>query len=316
MSFEEIVAKYQAYLQAMGRALLTIKTNLSVIRHFNRELNGKDLRHLTEKDFLEFLSDSKKAKSTLFTRESILRSFFNWMSEDHYILKNPMLGLQRMRQPKLLPKNIMTQGETLKMLEGFSLEKDKPIQYRDRTILELLYSCSLRRSELVALNKNDYDPSTRSLRVKAGKTGKGRLVPIGKYASDLIETYLNEIRLEGSCEALFLTDKKKSRLSPTTITLKVYHLRKSVKIRTKASSHSFRKSSATHMLRNGASLLTVQALLGHSAITSTQAYTKLHPKDLIKMHGANHPREKHKNIKLAELKLPEYLYSKVKFQPT
>jgi integrase len=68
------------------------------------------------------------------------------------------------------------------------------------------------------------------------------------------------------------------------------------------------------MLRNGASLLTVQALLGHAAITSTQAYTKLYPKDLIKMHRANHPREKHKNIQLPELKVPFFLYGKVRFQ--
>jgi site-specific recombinase XerD len=315
MTFEQLIKLYGSYLVAMGKAASTIKSYLSVINHFYRELQGKEILQLKKKDFLFFLNDNKKAKMTLYCRALTLNSFFNWLTEEHYILKNPMMGLELMRLPKTLPKNIMTQGEAFKLLEAVPLNENNHVKFRDRTIYELLYSCSLRRSELVALNKNDFDPSTRSLRIKAGKTHKGRLVPVGQYACDLLDQYLSEIRPKSDSEALFVTDRKRDRLSVETITTKVYRLRKAVKIRTKASSHSFRKSSATHMLRNGASLLTVQALLGHAAITSTQAYTKLYPKDLIKMHRANHPREKHKNVQLPELKVPEYLYAKVKFQP-
>lgn len=315
MTFTQIIKLYESYLVAMGKAEATVKSNLSIVNYFQRRLGNKDILQLKKEDFLFFLNEPKKSKMTLYLRTLTLNSFFNWLAEEHYLLKNPMTGLEFMRFPKLLPKNIMTQGEAFKLLEAVYPDKNNHVKFRDRTILELLYSCSLRRSELVALNRNDYDPTTRSLRIKAGKTRKGRLVPVGKYVCDLLDDYLRELRPESQSEALFLTDHKKGRMSVETISTKVYRLRKAVKIRTRASSHSFRKSSATHMLKNGASLLTVQALLGHAAITSTQAYTKLYPSDLIKMHRANHPREKHKNVKLPELKIPEYLYSKVRFQP-
>jgi site-specific recombinase XerC len=80
------------------------------------------------------------------------------------------------------------------------------------------------------------------------------------------------------------------------------------KIRTKATSHSFRKSSATHMLKNGAPLVSVQALLGHKTPTTTEIYTKVYPKDIIQMHKGHHPRERQKNLRLEELRVPKWLY--------
>ena len=316
MKLEDLLKLYLSDLKANGKAESTIRNARSRLNYFFTLAHLNDITAVKFDHLVKFLNEPNKAPNTLFGRDGALRHFFNWAHEENYLLKNPMLAIERPKRKRNLPTKIMTQGETLKFLESIPLDVSHPSLYRDRVMLELMYSCSLRCSELVALNLNDYEPTTRSLRIAAGKTYRGRLVPVGKYVSELVETYLKEIRPQSKSEALFITERNKDRLKSNTITNKVWKFRKKVNIKTKASSHSFRKSSATHMLRNGASLLNVQALLGHAAITSTQVYTKVYPKDLIKMHRAYHPRERHKNLKCPELKTPEYLYAKVKFNPS
>ena len=177
-----------------------------------------------------------------------------------------------------------------------SFEEAKNLVLRDRVILELLYTCSLRRSELVNLDVDHFDVDNRLLKIVKSKNRAGRLVPVGEIACDLL-TELLKNRTKGP---IFLNDKH-SRICCNFVTELVTEVRKSTKIRTKASSHSFRKSSATHMLREGAPLAAVQALLGHKSMTSTEVYTKVYPIDLIKMHRAFHPREREKNLNLPTL---------------
>ena len=202
----------------------------------------------------------------------------------------------------------MTRGETEQLLNAIPADKSNDVAFRDRLMLELLYTCSLRRGELVALNVEDLDFSTHSLRVRAAvtKTATGRIVPIGHFAMELLKTYLEEVRPEGG-PALFKS-RKGSRLYREYVTELVRKLRKQLNLKTKATSHSLRKSSATHMLRNSAPLVSVSKLLGHRDISVTQLYTKVYPVDLIKMHRSKHPREKQKNITLPVLSLANKLF--------
>ena len=229
------------------------------------------------------------------------------MHDNDMILTNPFDKLQYPKLEKLLPKNVMTDKETEKLLSMIPADPHNPLAYRDRTILELLYSCSLRRSEVVALDVIDFVADSRSLRVKAGKTGRGRIVPVGRYVCELMTEYIERHRTNNDKKAIF-QNVYGNRLSADYITRRVREIRKKCNIRTKASSHSFRKSSATHMLKNGAPLASVQALLGHSVISSTEAYTKVYPKDLFRIHKAHHPREKQKNQVLPELQVPNLLF--------
>lgn len=105
---------------------------------------------------------------------------------------------------------------------------------------------------------------------------------------------------------MFIT-RRNDRIGPEMISLIAKEARQKAKIRTKATPHSFRKSSATHVLKNGAPLISVQALLGHKKPTTTEAYTKVYPKDIIQMHKGHHPRERQKNLRLDPLKVPELL---------
>ncbi len=131
----------------------------------------------------------------------------------------------------------------------------------------------------------------------------------------LIQRYIQELRPQSSTKAIFIDHRTGKRLSPHFVTMLAKRARDTSGIRTRASSHSFRKSSATHMLKNGAPLHSVQALLGHELISSSQVYTKVYPRDLIKMHRSSHPREKQKALKMPELTVPKLLTSRKRFFP-
>lgn len=265
------------------------------------------LQEIEPHEIMIFVTKPKFAKQTQIQYFAVLKHFFDWLVLESFLLCSPMRNLSYPKAEKSLPKNVMTIGETQRLLNTMPLKTDCEKTYRNRVIMELLYSCSLRRGEITALEINDFDADTKSLKVKAGKTKRGRLLPVGEKVSEMIETYLIKYRPQTEHHSLFVADKG-GRVSPDFVTKLVYECRKKCQIRTKATSHSFRKSSATHMLRNGASLPSVQALLGHQAIESTELYTKVYPKDLFRVHRAHHPREKQKNPILPELEVPTLLF--------
>jgi integrase/recombinase XerD len=214
-----------------------------------------------------------------------------------------MLKIDPPKAPKKLPSKIMTVKETEKVLSQIPLDESKPFQFRDRVILEVMYSCSLRRSEIATLQLEDFNPETRSLRIKgsASKTKVGRVVPIGPKASSLLVQFIQNVRNQDIDSNFIFLNYKGNPVSTQLISKLARRVREESEIKTQATSHSFRKSSATHMLRNGARLETVQALLGHVDISATQVYTKIYPRDIIKMHKGFHPREREKNLAFPRL---------------
>jgi site-specific recombinase XerD len=162
---------------------------------------------------------------------------------------------------------------------------------------------------VVALNIEDHQAESGGLIIRKSKNKRGRVLPIGDYADALLRDYLKEVRYGSDGNAAMFLNYTGKRISKGYLSSLARKLRIKAGIKTKATHHSLRKSSATHMLRNGASLTSVQALLGHETMLATQAYTKVYPKDIVKMHRAHHPREKQKNILLPVLKVPNKLYS-------
>lgn len=302
-----LIEQYLVRLDSMSRAPETIRKYRHILLNLLSRMDGKtSWAEVTQGELLDFLSERDKARATLINRHITLKAFFGWLLDHNHILISPMLKIDKPRPAKELPKNIMTKGEVQKVLSTCSVGSADLSEVRNRVILELMYSCSLRRSEVSALNVKDFDPSSLSLRVSPGKTKTGRLVPVGEAVTEMLVRYIEERRPVVSDPALFVSRLGK-RLSPTMISKIARDARKVSKIRTKVSSHSFRKSSATHMLRNGAPLVSVQALLGHKKPTTTEIYTKIYPRDLIKIYRAHHPRERQKNLRLQELVIPEWL---------
>ena len=170
-----------------------------------------------------------------------------------------------------------------------------PLGLRDRAIFETLYSTGIRRIEVVRLNIDDLDVERRILAVREGKNQKDRFVPIGVRALVWIAHYVEQARdrmlLNRNERALFITAHG-DRLNPDSLTGYGRAYIEAAGIEKPGSCHLFRHSMATAMLNNGASIRYLQALLGHTSITTTQIYTRVSLKKLLEIHGKTHPAEK------------------------
>ena len=302
-----IIEKYLTYLNGIGRTKATQTSACYIIKDLQDYLKC-ELPQVSSQQIQSYLDKKKITNSTRSSYYYYLSTFFRWMHREGFFLLNPMEKVNVPKRAKLIPTRIMTPGETQKLLEALPYDLSDPISYTNRMMLEISYSCSLRCSEVVALNIEDYNPEAGSITVRKSKNKRGRVLPIGNFVDDMLRNYLADIRAKSEKSDPMFCNQHGKRFFKSHLGKLTLKLRRKLKLRTKATHHSFRKSSATHMLRNGASLSSVQALLGHQTIIATQAYTKVYPKDIVKMQRAHHPREKQKNIALPKLEMPKSLY--------
>jgi len=230
------------------------------------------------------------AVSTQHARLVAVRSLFKWLTRENVVLSNPASELDLPRLPKKLPKHVLTPEEAGKVLALPDL--DDPIGVRDRAVLELFYSTGIRRMELVALGVFDLDFSRRTLRVRAGKGDKERVVPVGERALGFGELYLLEVRPALVCEpdpgVLFLT-RDGQPFSPSRMSQLVRHYVSAADLGKTGSCHLWRHSCATSMLENGADLRYIQEMLGHVELSTTEVYTRVSITKLQEIHAATHP---------------------------
>ncbi|MCC5918039.1 MAG: site-specific tyrosine recombinase XerD [Cryomorphaceae bacterium] len=242
------------------------------------------------KDFSAFTSSERAARSHA-RMISAIRSFFLFLLEENYRKDHPA---ELLRGPKLgtyLPDTLSL--EEIDALVG-QIDLSKPEGHRDLAIIETLYGCGLRVSELTGLRISDLSFSEDFIRVR-GKGNKQRLVPIHKQAQKLIELYRKEIRnhldiKRGHEDTLFL-NRRGSGLSRITVFTTIKKLAEKAGIRKKISPHTMRHSFATHLVQGGADLRIVQELLGHESILTTEIYTHLNRDDLRRVMTEFHPRK-------------------------
>jgi integrase/recombinase XerD len=238
--------------------------------------------------FLAHLAKHSVESRSAARKLSCLRGFFRWLLLDKRIHRDPTLNLESPSTWRVLPKSLAV-TEVDSMMERAALAADHPqggaVALRDRAILELLYAAGLRVSELTGLNISDLSLDAGRALVR-GKGDKERIVPLGRASIEALEQYLKRGRpaLEKkSSSRLFLS----SRGAPLSRAW-VWHLVKSSE--QTASPHMLRHSCATHMVERGADLRTVQTLLGHADIATTQVYTHLALGRLKAVHREHHPR--------------------------
>jgi len=230
---------------------------------------------------------------TLAAEASVLRSFGRWLAGRRVVLFDPAehLALRDRTQP--LPKAVLTEAEVRALLSSPGRDV---LGLRDRAILETLYSTGLRRAELGALDLYDLDPAGGVVRVRRGKGGRDRVVPIGGHALEAIRRYLQEARPElvrrPKEPALFLAAITHQRLSVKTLNLLVRKHAETAGIEKRVTPHVLRHTCATHLLRGGADLRHVQAILGHASVATTQIYTRVEVSDLAVVHRRHHPRRR------------------------
>lgn len=247
----------------------------------------------TIRSFLGTLEPHQYAAATMARKIATLRSFHRWMEKCGLIESNPMTLVRSPRQTKRLPKAIgVEQVEQL-----LAAPDDTTILgSRDRSILETLYSTGIRVSELVGINMGDIDAAGQSLIVR-GKGRKERMVPLGSHALTALRKYITmliEFRRshndESGAKTPLFINKHGTRLSTRSVRRKVTKYLIQVGLDPDISPHTLRHSFATHLLDNGADLRSVQELLGHQSLSTTQVYTHLTTQRMRRSYDSAHPR--------------------------
>ncbi len=220
---------------------------------------------------------------------SCVRGFFRYQVREGCLAVDPSLDVESPKLGRPLPKSL-SEAEVEALLAAPDLEQ--AIEFRDRTMLELLYACGLRVSELVGLQASQLGMNQGVVRI-IGKGGKERLVPVGEEALDWLRRYLNGSRRElldnRPSEALF-PSRRGTQMTRQAFWYRIKQYAARAGIRSPLSPHTLRHAFATHLLNHGADLRVVQLLLGHSDLTTTQIYTHVARQRMKDLHAEHHPR--------------------------
>ncbi len=286
--------KFQKSKGLTKNTIIAYQKDLTQLQDFlkkyfeDQKITVKNITRLYLRDFLRTLSSKGRSNRTLARKSTTIKSFFQFCLQNNYIIKDPALKLHIPKFEKKLPKHF-SEKEMEELLNIPDLS-DK-FGVRNRAILELIYSCGLRISEISKCKLNWIDLEDKIIRI-IGKGNKERLVPIGSKAKIAVRNYLKQRSLfesKFSKEYCFLSKSGRS-LTPNEIReiLSRYLI---LVAKTKGySPHSIRHSFATHLLSHGADLRAVQEMLGHSNLSTTELYTHLSLKDLKSAYSQAHPR--------------------------
>ncbi|MFH1749192.1 MAG: tyrosine recombinase XerC [Planctomycetota bacterium] len=293
--------QFCGYLESPGRAAsptggdnghaLQVSTQTAVnvsSEEMSKRLLGLDTD--TVRSFLAQLRDKNYCRSTVARKLATLRSFYKFLVRRGYVTDNPVAPIRTPKQDKRLPKCL-----DVEQIEKLLSNPDTTtlLGARDRAMLETLYSTGLRVSELVALNVSDVDLGSSVIHVR-GKGKKQRIIPLGPGAVRAIIHFLDLRRNDArspsfDTEALFI-NKHGQRLSTRSVRRKLDKYLLEAGLDMSVSPHTLRHSFATHMLRRGADLRSVQEMLGHQSLSTTQIYTHLSGETVKKTYDQAHPR--------------------------
>lgn len=238
--------------------------------------------------YLVHLTERKLDRATIHLKMSALRSFFKWLVRTERAKLNPLVGLTLPKKARKLPKFLtIQQVEALLEAPIMGSAKDKSFAWRDKAILETLYSAGLRIHELAQLNDDDVDVLGEVVRVR-GKGKKERLAALGGPAIETLQKYL-EVRARSSRGPLFV-NRFGGRMTARSMQRMLKRYLLAAGLDPSLTPHKLRHSFATHMLDAGADLRSVQELLGHANLSTTQIYTHITPERLKKVYEKAHPR--------------------------
>ena len=272
----------------------TIVAYKSDLKIFLLWLNGNkkkfsDADRIEINNYLAYRLDNGTSLSTIQRIITCIKSFYSFLFENNIIKNNSAQLIENPKKRRKLP-TIITENEVMKLLESPDEKTYKGL--RDKCILELLYSSGLRISELLTIKINQISKEKKFLKIK-GKGNKERLVPIGSSAMNLLivylDTYRSNIKINDNIDILFVNENG-SIISRQACWEMIQKYASISLINKKISPHNLRHAFATHLLNNGADLRTVQMLLGHASLSTTQIYTHIAKERLVKFHQKYHPR--------------------------
>jgi integrase/recombinase XerC len=266
--------------------LRNYRVDLEQMAEFFGDRDAAGLDHQDLRRFLGHLVDRRARKSTLARKLAAIRSLYRYLNREGIVVRNPARLVATPKQDRLLPR-VLTVDDVLRLLDA--PRNDGETGLRDRAVIETLYSTGIRASELIGINHDDINRHDRLIRIR-GKGRKERIVPVGQKALDAIDAYGAVQKRRPANETAVFTNPSGKRLTARTVQRIVGTYRKIAGISQSASPHTLRHSFATHLLESGADLRSIQELLGHASLSTTQRYTHLNLDALMETYDKAHPR--------------------------
>lgn len=256
-----------------------------VAEEIGRAPRLEDVDHLVIRAFLARLHRKGVKKVSAARKLATLRTFFRYLCREGILERNPARALLSPRMERKIPTHL-EESEVATLIE---VPGETDSARRARAILELLYATGIRCAELVGLDLGDVDLGARTVRV-LGKGSKERIIPFGQPASTALTAYLTaRLNARPRSQALFV-NARGSRLTDRWVRQIVTHRVKQVAMTRRLSPHSLRHSFATHLLERGADLRSIQELLGHASLSTTQRYTHVNARHILDIYKKTHPR--------------------------
>jgi len=305
----ELADRYLAWMAATRYSEETIRGSKYDLEWFLRYLETRGIERIadvTEDLLSDYSLALRKQRHSVHENRTIslshvlhrlfgVKQFFGWLVEQMVIFVNPAENLELPRLPAQLPRTILTQKETQRLLDAPDLKS--PVGYRDKALLEVVYSTGIRVAELLRLKVQDFDEKARTLFVREGKGGKDRILPLPMIAAGYLKEYVDRVRPK------FAKSKKHDDgtlfLNYTGSALCLNRLHNIFSVTTKAAGIDkrvtcmvLRHTIASHLLENGMDIRYIQEFMGHERLETTQNYAKVSLVGLRKMYNRFHPEER------------------------
>lgn len=300
---KDAIQLYLKHLKILGRSYYTIRKARYSLRGFTRFLKqeGVDrIENLTRDIMEEYQQDLAfrlTAKGSLLNlrtqqdRLSCAKGFTRFLKDRDFLVSDPGDMIRLPKQPRRLPKVILNPKEVKQMLHAPDTRTNPG--YRNRIMLEILYDTAIRRMELSNIKISDLDLNAGYIRIQ-GKGDKERVVPVSQAICEMVRNYIMVVRpafLNGDDPGYLILNRWGGKMDPNGVWAVVKRCAHLAGIKKNVSTHTFRHTCATHMLKNGAPVRHIQEMLGHESLESTQIYTRVTINDLKEIHAKYHPGE-------------------------
>lgn len=286
------ILQYLDYLKVLKKAslytLTSYQNDLMELYDFHTDL--LDIDYLVVQQYLDYLYSKNLSRNSISRKLSAIRSFYQYLQKEKIISINYFKEISNPKKSSSLP-HYVKKNDLDKMFDCFN--KENPLEQRNSCILEMLYATGIRVGELVNIKINDINFYDQTIKI-LGKGSKERIVIYGSFCQDALDLYLNDGRkklLKKPNDYLFV-NKNGTRLSSRYIRKIIDVLVRKCEIDYHISPHTLRHTFATDLLNNGADLMTVKELLGHSSVNTTSIYTHLTNEQIKKVYEFAHPRSK------------------------
>ena len=295
-SVEKLIDQFLATKCQRAASVHTIKAYTQDLTRFAAYLGSRNWRsidHLTIRGFLSLLYEKNLDKTSVARALAAVRSFYRWLAQDGLVQQNPAALVSTPKLPKKLPR-VPTIEEMNTVLDG-RMPEIASFPERDRLMFELLYGCGIRNSELVGINLDDIRLNSEVILIR-GKGKKERYVPFGDSVKAALVVYM-PIREQTLAErrkntAALLINQRGGRLTSRSVGRIIKKIAVAKGLSPDVHPHTLRHAFGTHMLEEGADLRSIQDMLGHERLSTTQRYTQLSMKHVLEVYDQTHPRAK------------------------